>query len=164
MYGIVIIVISFQQVAATCQITVCSSEALMRDSWHFQHCTRPQIDPDTLSLQLKKRLKHASHAASFIKLYKSSLIYNVIAGERKRCLFCKWERQKQITESYKTAIWPRSSEITFNYLRLIKTACLKSPQHPAPIPGPPPPSLHTSSHGTNTANKCHTAVSVWLLR
>lgn len=44
----------FQQVAGTCQITVCSSRALMHDSWHFQHCTRPQIDPDTLSLQLKK--------------------------------------------------------------------------------------------------------------
>lgn len=69
----------FQQVAGTCQITVCSSKALMRDSWHFQHCTRPQIDPDTLSLQLKKRLKHASHGAGFIRLYKSSLIYSTIA-------------------------------------------------------------------------------------
>lgn len=67
----------FLQVTGACQITVCSGGALMHDSWHFQHCTKTTNRPRHSFSPIKKGLKHASHAESFIRLYKSSLIYYV---------------------------------------------------------------------------------------
>lgn len=131
---------------------VSTSKALMHNSWHFQNCATLQIDSDTLSLQLKERLQHTSHAEGFIRQYKARLIYNTMPGKKKRCLFYKWEKHKQITDSQ--IFWPHSSEITFNYTVWLKEPVWK-PLNNQTL------GLHIQScMGRNSANKWYTVVSV----
>lgn len=80
---------------------VCSTKSLLCDSWHFQHCIRPQIDSEALSFR----------ATSETTVHISSMHLCIrIMGKRMGCLFCKWEKLREISEPLRdktltTGLW-----------------------------------------------------------